>query len=94
MLLSGKRRRCLFETHISLMAETSEGLADIMLLVRLWFTMSPSTEACERGFSAMNAIKNICRMRKSGETEHKHCITNTMLHNQQNDSGPTSKGKM
>ncbi|KAK2175489.1 hypothetical protein NP493_728g00016 [Ridgeia piscesae] len=43
-------------------------MADIMLLVRLVFTTSPSTAACERGFSAMNAIKNIRRKRISGET--------------------------
>ena len=47
VLLSRKRRRCPFETYTSLMAETLESLANIMLLVRLVFTMtfSPSTAA-------------------------------------------------
>ena len=52
ILLSRKRRRCPFETYTSKMAETPEGLAEIILLVRLMFTMSPSTAPCERGFSA------------------------------------------
>ncbi|KAK2193750.1 hypothetical protein NP493_7g08001 [Ridgeia piscesae] len=60
------------------MAETPEGLADIMLLVRLTFTMSPSIAACERSFSAMNAIKNIRRMRMSGETLSTLMLVNAM----------------
>ena len=36
--------------------------------MRLMFTMSPSTAACDRGFSAMNAIKNIHRIRMGDDT--------------------------
>ena len=40
----------------------------LMMLVRWMFTMSPSTAACERGFSAMITIKNIRRVRMGDDT--------------------------
>ena len=68
LLLTKKKRRAPFETFCSLMADTPDSLQNIMILVRLMFTMSPSTAACERGFSAMNTIKNIRRIRMGDDT--------------------------
>ena len=68
ILRTKKKRRAPFETFCSLMADTPDSLQNIMILVRLMFTMSPSTAACERGFSAMNTIKNIRRIRMGDDT--------------------------
>ena len=68
LLLTKKKRRAPFETFCSLMADTPDSFQNIMMLVRLMFTMSPSTAAGERGFSAMNTIKNIRRVRMEDDT--------------------------
>jgi hypothetical protein len=51
-------RSHLLDLYSDLVAENPEHLSNILVLVQLMLTLSPSTASCERGFSCMNRVKN------------------------------------
>ena len=55
------RTQGLLDVYCDLMSEHDEEIRSIPILVKLMATISPSTAAFERGFSAMNREKNSLR---------------------------------
>ena len=55
------RTHCVLDVYRDLMLENDEEIRNIIILVKLMATISPSTAACEHGFSAMNREKNSLR---------------------------------
>lgn len=55
------RTQDVLDVYRDLMLENDEEIRNILILVKLMATVSPSTAACERGFSAMNREKNSLR---------------------------------
>ena len=51
-------RSHLLDLYSDLVRENPEHLSNILVLVQLLLTLSPSTASCERGFSCMNRVKN------------------------------------
>ena len=52
-----KNNSSIFKVYSNLLANTPSYLSTITQLVELMFCLSPSTAACERGFSTMNRVK-------------------------------------
>lgn len=51
------------DVYASLLARNQNDLNNVLVLVKLTITISPTTATCERSFSAMNRLKTVLKTR-------------------------------
>lgn len=56
------------DVYASLLARNQNDLNNVLVLVKLMITISPTTATCERSFSAMNRLKTMLKTRMQQET--------------------------
>lgn len=66
--MSSTASTCPFTLYTHLLKMQPKCITNILLLVEIMFCFSPSTAACERGFSCMNRIKTSLRSNLSTNT--------------------------